>query len=158
MKIQRVVAVITGIVRPLVAAGAQAVELKVYPSTPVKAVLEELGPQFEKATGDKLVFTFGLSAAMKKQIDQGAAFDVAILALTLTDGLATAGKIDPASRVAIARAGSGVAVPAGSPKPDVSTAEELKRTLLQAKSIGFNGVGASRAGNFHGMLQPCARA
>jgi molybdate transport system substrate-binding protein len=147
LKIARVVAVMIGLVLPLLAAGAQAAELKVCASTAVKAVLEELGPQFEKATGDKLVFTFGLSAAMKKQIDQGAAFDVAILALTLTDGLAATGKVDPASRVAIARAGSGVAVPAGSPKPDVGTAEALKRTLLQAKSIGFTGVGSSRAGN-----------
>jgi len=147
MKIQRVVAVMIGIVLPLLAAGAQAAELKVYASTAVKAVLQELGPQFEKATGNQLVFTFGPAAVMKKQIDEGAAFDVAILTPALTDGLATAGKIDPASRVAIARAGLGVAVPAGSPKPDVSTAEELKRTLLQAKSIGFNGVGASRAGN-----------
>ena len=54
-----------GIVLPLLAAGAQAAELKVYSSTAVKAVLEELGPQFEKATGDKLVFTFGLSSAVK---------------------------------------------------------------------------------------------
>ena len=147
MKIQRVVAVMIGIVLPLLAAGAQAAELKVYASTAVKAALEELGPQFEKATGDKLVFTFGLSAAVKKQIDEGAAFDVVILTLPLTNELGTAGKIDPASRVAIARAGSGVSVPAGSPKPDVSTAEALKRTLLRAKSIGFTGVGVSRAGN-----------
>jgi len=147
LKIQRVVAVMIGIVLPLLVAGAQAAELKVYASTAVKAVLEELGPQFEKATGDKLVFTFDLSAAVKKQIDEGAAFDVAILTLTLTNDLATADKIDPASRVAIARAGSGVAVLAGSPKPDVSTAEALKRTLLQAKSIGFTGIGSSRPGN-----------
>jgi molybdate transport system substrate-binding protein len=126
-------AVIIGIVLPLLAAGAQAAELKIYASTAVKAVLEELGPQFEKATGDKLVVTFGLSAAVKKQIDEGAAFDVAILTLTLTNGLARAGEIDPASRIAIARVGSGVSVPAGSSKPDVSTAEALKRTLLQAK-------------------------
>ena len=105
MKIQRVVAVMIGIVLPLLAAGAQAAELKVYASTAVKAVLEELGPQFEKATGDKLVFTFGLSSAVKKQIDEGAAFDVAVLTPALIDGLAAAGKIDPASRVAIARAG-----------------------------------------------------
>ena len=147
MKIQRVVAVMIGIVLPLLAAGAQAAELKVYASTAVKAALEELGPQFEKATGDKLVFTFGLTAAVKKQIDEGAAFDVVILPLPLTNDLATAGKIDPASRVAIARAGSGVSVPVGSPKPDVGTAEALKRTLLRAKSIGFAGIGSSRAGN-----------
>jgi molybdate transport system substrate-binding protein len=136
-----------GFVLPLLAAGAQAAELKVYSPTAVKAVLQELGPQFEKATGDKLVFTFGLTAAVKKQIDEGAAFDVVILTLTLTNDLATAGKIDPASRVAIGRAGSGVSVPASSPKPDVSATEALKRTLLQAKSIGFTGVGASPAGN-----------
>jgi len=145
LKIQRVMAVMIAIVLPLLAAGAQAAKLKVYSSTAVKAVLEELGPQFEKATGDKLVFTFGLSSAVKKQIDEGAAFDVAVLTPALI--LATSGKIDPASRVAIARAGSGVAVSAGSPKPDVSTAEALKQTLLQAKSIGFTGVGVSRAGN-----------
>jgi len=138
LKIQLVMGVMIGIVLPLLAAGARAAELKVYASTAVKAVLEELGPQFEKATGDKLVFTFGLSSAVKKQIDEGAAFDVAVLTPALIDGLAAAGKIDPASRVAIARAGSGVAVSAGSPKPDVSTAEALKRTLLQAKSIGLH--------------------
>ena len=67
MKIQRVVAVMIGIVLPLLGAGVQAAELKVYASTAVKAVLEELGPQFERATGDKLVFTFGLTAAVKKR-------------------------------------------------------------------------------------------
>jgi molybdate transport system substrate-binding protein len=134
-------------VLPLLAAGAQAAELKVYASTAVKAALEELGPQFEKATGDNFVLTFGLTGAVKKQIDEGAAFEFVILTLTLTNDLAAAGKIDPASRVAIARVGSGVSVPAGSPKPDVSTAEALKRTLLRAKSIGFTGVGVSRAGN-----------
>ena len=147
LKIQRVTAAMIGIVLPLLPAGAQAAELKVYSSTAVKAALEELGPQFEKATGDKLVFTFGLSSAVKKQIDEGAAFDVVILTLALTNDLATAGKIDPASRVVIARVGSGVSVPAGSPKADVSTAEALKRTLLRAKSIGFTGTGVSRAGN-----------
>ena len=64
--------VMIGIVLPLLAAGAQAAELKVYASTAVKAVLEELGPQFEKATGDKLVFTFGLSAAIFKSQRHGA--------------------------------------------------------------------------------------
>jgi molybdate transport system substrate-binding protein len=147
MKIERVVAAAIGIMLPLLVSGAQAAEIKVYASTAVRGVFEALGPQFEKASQNKIVFTFGPAAEMKKQIDGGAAFDIAVLTPALTDGLATAGKIDPASRVAVARAGSGVAIPASSPKPDVSTPEALKQTLLKAKSIGFNGVGASRAGN-----------
>jgi hypothetical protein len=66
-------------------------------------------------------FAAGCQHIRPVRLGEGAAFDVAILSLTLTNDLATAGKIDPASRVAIARAGSGVSVPAGSPKPDVST-------------------------------------
>lgn len=147
MKFERVVATIIGLGLPLLAANAQAAEIKVLASTAMKGVLEDLGPKFETATHNKIVFTFGPAAEMKKSIDAGAAFDVAILTPALTDGLATAGTVDPASRAAIARAGSGVAVPAGAPKPDVSTPDALKQTLLNAKSIGFNGVGASRAGN-----------
>jgi len=126
--------------------GAQAAELKVYASTAVKAVLEELGPQFEKATGDKLVFTFGLSSAVKKQIDEGAAFDVAVLTPALIDGLAAVGQ-DRSGKPCRHRARRVRGRGAGSPKPDVGTAEALKRTLRRAKSIGFTGVGVSRAGN-----------
>jgi molybdate transport system substrate-binding protein len=131
---------------PLFAAQAQAADVKVLASTAVKAVVEDLGTQFEKASENKLVATFGPAAALKTQIDQGAAFDVAILTASLTEALAASGKIDPASRATIARAGLGVAVRAGAAKPDVSTPDELKRTLLNAASIGFNGVGASRVG------------
>jgi molybdate transport system substrate-binding protein len=146
MKICRTLAVIAAVALPFLAVQAQAAELKVFASTAVKAVLEELGPQFEKSTGNKLVFTFDPAAKLKTQIDQGAAVDVAVLTASLNDALATAGKLDPASRMTVARAGLGVAVRAGAPKPDVSTAAALKQTLLNAKSIGYNGVGASRAG------------
>jgi molybdate transport system substrate-binding protein len=146
MKLHRAIVAIIGFGLPLLTAHAQAAELKVYASTAVKSVLEELAPQFEKATENKLVFSFGPAAVLKTQIDQGAAFDVAILTAPLTDGLANAGKVDAATRATIARAGLGVAVPAGAAKPDVGTAEALKRTLLNAPSIGYNGVGASRAG------------
>jgi molybdate transport system substrate-binding protein len=146
MRICRILAAIAAAALPLLAVQAQAAELKVFASTAVKAVLEELGPQFEKATGNKLVFTFDPAAKLKTQIDQGDAVDVAILTASLNDALAGTGKLDPASRTTVARAGLGVAVRAGAPKPDVSSANALKRTLLNAKSIGYNGVGASRAG------------
>jgi molybdate transport system substrate-binding protein len=130
----------------LLPVAAQSAELKVSASTAVKSVLEQLGPQFEKTSGNTLTFSFGPAATLKEKIDQGAAFDVAILTAPLTDALVKAGKVDAASRATIARAGLGVSVRAGAVKPDVSTDEALKRTLLGAKSIGYNGVGASRAG------------
>lgn len=131
---------------PLLTVYARAAEIKVFASTAVKSVLEEVGPQFEKATGNKLEFSFGPAAVLKQQIDQGAAFDVAVLTATLTDALANGGKADAATRATIARAGLGVSVRAGAPKPDVSTDGVLKSALLNAKSIGFNAVGASRSG------------
>jgi molybdate transport system substrate-binding protein len=126
-------------------ATAHAAEIKVLASTALKSVLEQLRLQFEQSSGNKLNFSFGPAAVLKAQIDQGAATDVAVLTAALTNVLAKTGKLDPATRATIARAGLGVAVRAGAPKPDVSTTDALKRTLLNAKSIGFNGVGASRA-------------
>jgi molybdate transport system substrate-binding protein len=150
MTIHRAIAALIGLALPLLGAQvfgaqAQAADIKVLGSTALKAVLEELGPQFEKATENKLILTIAASAALKSQIDQGAAFDVTVLTPTLIDSLAAAGKIDPATRTVIARSGLGISVRAGT-KPDVGTADALKHTLLNAKSIGFNGQGASRAG------------
>jgi molybdate transport system substrate-binding protein len=131
----------------LLPVGARAAELNVSASTAVKSVLEELGPQFEKTSGDKLTFTFDAAATLKKKIDQGAAFDVAILTAPLIDALIKAGKVDAATRATIARAGLGISLRAGAAKPDVGTDEALTRALRNAKSIGYNGVGASRAGS-----------
>ncbi len=146
MGIRRGIAALAGLILAFAAAQAQAADLKVFSSTALKAVLDELGPQFEKATGNKLVFTIGPAAAMKSQIDAGAAFDVAIVTPPLLDALAAAGKVDSTTRAVIARSALGVSVRAGALKPDVRTADALKRSLLNAKSIGFNGQGASRAG------------
>jgi molybdate transport system substrate-binding protein len=145
MRLRRVVAV-AGLLLPALAAQAGAAEIKVFSSTALRGVLNELGPQFEKSSGHKLVFTVGPAAVMKAQIDQGAAFDIAIVTPPLLEALASAGKVDPATRAVIAKSALCVSVRAGAPKPDVGTADALKRTLLGAKSIGFNGQGASRAG------------
>ena len=122
---------------------APAADLKVTSTTALKTVLEELGPQFEKATETKLVTTIGPTAVLKTQIDQGAAFDVAFLTVAATDDLAKQGKIIADTRATIAHAGIGVAIRKGAPKPDISTTEAFKRTLLNAKSIGYTAQGAS---------------
>jgi molybdate transport system substrate-binding protein len=146
MRFDRTIAAAIGLLAlPLFALQAQAADLKVGSSTALKKVLEVLGPQFELTSESKIAFTFDPAAVVKAQIDKGAAFDVAILTEPLTDALVAAGKLDGATRTVVARAGLGVAVRAGAPKPDVSTPDAFKRMLLAAKSIGYNGQGASRA-------------
>jgi molybdate transport system substrate-binding protein len=146
MPLSRAIAALFAAALSVFAIQAQAAELKVLSTTSFKGVLEELGPQFEKATETKITFTFAPTALLKTQIEQGAAFDVAVLTSVVSDGLAAAGKIVPDSRKTVARAGMGVAILSGAAKPDLSTVETFKQALLNAKSIGFYGQGASRTG------------
>jgi molybdate transport system substrate-binding protein len=144
MKIQRVIAPIVGSALALLASGAQAAEIKVLASTAVKTTLEELGPQFEKATGNKVDITFAPATVLKVKIDEGTAFDVAILAAPITDSLAGEGKIDKPPTT-VAHSGIGVAIRKGAAKPDISTTEAFKGALLNAKSVGFTAGGATGA-------------
>ncbi|HLJ01157.1 MAG TPA: molybdate ABC transporter substrate-binding protein [Bradyrhizobium sp.] len=144
MKIPRVMAPIVGSALALLASGAQAAEIKLLASTAVKTTLEELVPQFEKATGNKIDITFGPAAALKVKIDEGAPFDVAILAAPITDSLAGSGKIDTPPTT-IAHSGIGVAIRKGAMRPDIGTTEAFKQALLNAKSIGFTAAGATGA-------------
>jgi molybdate transport system substrate-binding protein len=144
MKLQRAIGPIVGSALALLASGAQAAEIKVLASTAVKTTLQELTPQFEKATGNKVDITFAPAAALKVKIEEGEIFDVAILAAPITDSLAASGKVDTA-RTTIAHSGIGVAIRRGAPKPDISTTEAFKRTLLDAKSVGFTAAGATGA-------------
>lgn len=121
---------------------ATAAEIKVLSSNGVKAILDELAPQFERATGRKLVITFGVAAALKKDIEGGATFDVTILTASAIDDLIKQGKVKGPSAM-IAKSGTGVAVKAGAPKPDISTTEAFRRTLLAAKSVAYTTQGAS---------------
>jgi len=146
MRYRLAIAALFGLSLPLTATPTSAEDLKVFSSTALKGVLAEVGPQYQKETGNTLVFTIGPAAVMKAQIDQGAAFDVAILTPPLMDGLASAGKVDAATRAVIARSPLALSARAGAPKPDVATVDALKHALLNAKSIGYNGQGASRAG------------
>ena len=121
----------------------QAAEIKVLASNGVKAALEELAPVYERQTGNKLSITFGLAAVLKRQIESGEPFDFAILTDAGIEDLAKQGKVDVASRVAIARSGVGIGIKKGAPRADIGTREALVRTLLAAKSITWakEGVG-----------------
>jgi molybdate transport system substrate-binding protein len=123
------------------AAGSQAAEIKVLAANGLKSVLEELGPHFEKATQHKLVMEFAPAADLKARIDKGEAFDVTVLTSSLIEDLVKQGKLAPATRAAIAKAGIGVAIKRGTAKPDIATADGFKRVLLGSKSIAYVGTG-----------------
>jgi molybdate transport system substrate-binding protein len=124
---------------------AQAAEIRVICSNGIKAVVDDIRPQFEHASGNSLVIEYGSTAELKRKIDGGEAFDAVILGADAVDGLAKAGKVSTASIAEVARAGVGVGVRAGARKPDIHTADGMKQTLLAAKSVTYATEGASRA-------------
>jgi molybdate transport system substrate-binding protein len=116
---------------------AQAAELELLVGNALKTVMDELGPQFEKATGSTLSVTVGTTTQLKGRIDSGEAFDAVILAKPALDELAAQGKVVDSTRVVVARSGIGVAVRKGAPKPDLGSDDAFKQTMLDAKSIGY---------------------
>jgi molybdate transport system substrate-binding protein len=116
------------------AAGAQAAELKVLGGGSMTASLKELAPRFEKATGHKLDMTFAATPELIKMATS-APFDLGIVPVDVMKDAGAKAKF--AATTDIARMGYGVAVRAGAPKPDVSTPDALKQTLLNAQSVTF---------------------
>ncbi|MEI8152597.1 MAG: substrate-binding domain-containing protein [Hyphomicrobiales bacterium] len=121
---------------------AQTAEINAFVTGAARRAYDTLAPRFEKATGHKLVTTFELPLALVKKIDAGEPFDVIILSYDV-EGLVKEGKVAADSRTVFGRIGIGVAVRTGAPKPDFSTVEAFKRSLLAAKSIATSGEGSS---------------
>ena len=121
----------------LSAADANAEEIRVLSSVGIKTVIEVLGPQFEQKTKHKVTTVFDLAGLLKTRIEGGEPFDVAILTPAFIDELISKGKISSASRAEIARTGLGLMIRAGAPKPDVSTSEAFRKTLLGASDPLF---------------------
>jgi molybdate transport system substrate-binding protein len=145
MRMVRAIAIAAGVATlSLPGAGAaSAAEVKVLISNALKSSMEELAPQFEKASENKLVITFGAAAELKTSIEKGAPMDVAILTAAVTDDIAKEGKLTAAGRADIARSGAGLAGRKGAPRPDISTTDAFKHALLESKSIAYVAAGAT---------------
>src|ERR1700730_7531948 len=109
-------------------------ELVVFSTIGVRSAAEQLFAQFDKAS-HKLAVTRGTAPMLVKRIEDGDTADVVVLSRAGIDALQKQGKIAAGTDVTLASSGVGIAVKAGAPKPDISTAEALKRTLRAAKSI-----------------------
>jgi molybdate transport system substrate-binding protein len=129
-----------------VSMSVEAADVRILASNGVKAAVEELKPQLEKASGSTLSIDFSTAATLRERIEKGETFDLAILTDDAIDGLIKAGKISQTQRARLARVGIGVGYRKGAAKPDVGTAAGIKQSLLSAKSIAYTEAGASRPG------------
>jgi molybdate transport system substrate-binding protein len=118
-------------------------DIKVLSTHAVEEVLRALGPSFERASGTRLVIDYDPANALKRKIDDGATFDVAIVTRPVIEALAARGKIIRESCTDIGRSGLGVAVRKGAPIPDIASADAFRNTLLAARSVARSREGTS---------------
>src|SRR6266576_3506110 len=120
----------------------------------IRAAVDQMIPAFEKSTGHKVKATFGSGGGTKERVINGEPFDVPIVQLPLDPVLAS-GHVIAASETPLAFVAVGVAVRTGAPKPDISSADAVKRLLLGSKAIAYpNAASGAAAGvSFNETLQ-----
>ena len=128
---------------------AGAAELKVLSAVALRPALQELAPVFEKSSGHKLTITYDTAGKVAEKITGEDAIDVAILTKPLFDKAARAAKMVDGTRTNLAQQQLGLAVKKGAPKPDISSVEAFKKTLLSAKSIAYGDPAAGGAASIH---------
>jgi molybdate transport system substrate-binding protein len=116
---------------------AEPAEVKVLASVALTSALDELAPQYERATGNKLKIEYSLIADIKKRMIAGETTDVAIVSRPAIDDLQKLDKLAPGSIANVAGTPVAIAARAGAPKPDISSVAAFKQTLLAAKSIVY---------------------
>jgi molybdate transport system substrate-binding protein len=115
----------------------KAQELKVLTAGAFKSAVVALVPEYEKASGNRVVVANDTVGALAKRIAAGETFDVVVLTPAAVDELAAIGKVIPGSRTDLARVGVGIMVKAGAPKPDVSTVDAFKKAVVAANSVSY---------------------
>lgn len=122
----------------MAAGTSHAADLTVLATPAIREAYNEIAPVFEKQTKHRVKATWIGTAELAKRLGAGEVFDAVICVSTLLEELTDSSKIMAGSRSDVARSGVGVAVKAGSPKPDFRSPEALKKTLLTAKTIGIS--------------------
>src|SRR6202051_43401 len=127
----------------LLTGAASAAEVRVMISGGLTAAYKELVPEFERLTGNRVLTAYGPSMgttvnAIPIRLERGEPVDVLIMVGYALSDLVKQGKVIADSRVDLTKSLIGIAVKSGAPKPDISSAEALKRTLLAAKSIAYS--------------------
>jgi molybdate transport system substrate-binding protein len=128
----------------------QAAEITLIAPGGIRAAIQQMIPDFERQSGHKVKGTFGSGGGTKERVIRGEPFDVPVVQPPVEPVVAS-GHVVAASETTIAKVSVGVAVRAGAPKPDISSADAVKRMLLGAKAIAYpnaaTGAGAGRSFN-----------
>ncbi len=133
-----------GIVSALLLAGsANAAEVRVMISGGLTAAYKELVPEFERLTGNKVLTAYGPSMgttvnAIPIRLERGEPVDVLIMVGYALGDLVKQGKVVADSRVDLVKSPIGIAVKSGTPRPDISSADAVKRALLATKTIAYS--------------------
>jgi molybdate transport system substrate-binding protein len=130
----------------ILAVPAIAQEVSLVAPGGIRAAIEKLIPDFERTTGLKVKPTFGSGLGTKAQVARGEAFDVPIVQPPYPEVIAS-GNVVTSSATTLASVAVGVAVRKGAARPDISTADSVKRMLLAAKSVSYpDASGGAAAG------------
>lgn len=129
---------------------AVAAEIQVMASGGFTATYNDVVPEFERKTGNKVVTVYGASMggapdSIPVRLEHGEPADIVIMADTALEDLIKKGKVVAGSRVDLVRSVIGMAVKKGAPKPDISSVDALVKALLAAKSIAYS---ASASGTY----------
>jgi molybdate transport system substrate-binding protein len=124
----------------VIALGAQsaaAAEIKVLSAGAYKQVVVALQPEFEQQTGHKLVIDNDTVGALVRRIDGGEAFDVVVVSPAAVEDLTRKNKVVAGTRQNVGRVGIGVMVPAGAPRPDISSVDAFRKAVLDARTVAY---------------------
>ncbi|MBM3619677.1 MAG: ABC transporter substrate-binding protein [Alphaproteobacteria bacterium] len=124
-------------------------ELKVFSGIAVRAVLEALVPDFERTRGVRLDIVWNTAPVLVKRLLAGERADAMILNRAGVDTMTRAGRVLAGSEVTLASSATALAIRAGAPRPDIATAEALKRTLLAARAISYTDPAAGGASGIY---------
>ena len=132
----RLTSVMTAVALLLGSAAAEAAEVRVISAGAVRSIVTDLARTYEKETGHTVTLTFGTMGVVRQKLASDPA-DVVIMSDTVIEESMAKGSVVGGSRTDIARTAMGVGVRDGAPRPDISSAGALKRTLLEARSITY---------------------
>ena len=121
---------------------AQAADITIFTSMGSLSGVTDLAAAYEKASGHKVTVARRIGPALPKALNSDEPGDIVANFSNAFDGLIKQGKVVPGGVVEFARAGVGVAIKKGAPRPDIATVEGFKQTMLKAKSIGYSKAGS----------------